>query len=58
MTATDLEVAFLTVLREHTIECTGLGEVTCRGCRAAGWMTWHAHRTHVAVLLAAEVPDA
>jgi hypothetical protein len=36
------------VLREHRIECTGPGEVTCRGCRGAGWMSWHAYHQHVA----------
>lgn len=26
------------VLAEHRIECTGLEGVTCRACRADGWM--------------------
>lgn len=38
----------LTILRTHGIECTGLGEVTCVGCRSAGWMTWGEYRLHLA----------
>ena len=49
--ATDAEVAVLSVLREHRINCTGLGEVGCAGCRDAGWMTWHAYHTHLAILV-------
>lgn len=36
------------VLAEHTIECTGVGEVSCRGCRETGWMSWTAYREHIA----------
>jgi hypothetical protein len=36
------------VLEAHNIECTGPGEVTCRGCRDRGWMSWPGYRTHVA----------
>lgn len=40
------------VLREHTISCTGIGEVSCAGCRGAGWMTWSAYRQHLADIIA------
>jgi hypothetical protein len=36
------------VLGEHTIECTGIGEVTCRACRERSWMSWSVYRAHVA----------
>lgn len=42
-----LREALLTAQRDHAIECTGLGEVSCR-CRnpeahgADGWMSWPA----------------
>jgi hypothetical protein len=36
------------VLKLHTIECTGPGEVTCRACRDKSWMSWFAYRKHVA----------
>lgn len=39
------------LLGEHTIECTGPGEVTCRGCRDRGWMSWAAYHVHVAAML-------
>lgn len=35
------------VLRDHRIECTGLGEVSCR-CREGGWMTFGAFARHQA----------
>lgn len=41
------------VLAAHNIECTGIGEVTCRGCRDLSWMTWADYRTHVATALLA-----
>jgi hypothetical protein len=46
------------VLAAHTIECTGLGEVTCR-CREHGWMSWGDYRAHVIDMLAAAglLPD-
>lgn len=40
------------VLADHNIECTGLGEVTCRGCRERGWMSWSEFREHQAHALA------
>lgn len=43
------------VLREHTSECTGLGEVSCRGCRERGWMSWSEYRGHIADLIIALV---
>lgn len=36
------------VLSEHSIECTGVGEVTCHGCRQLSWMSWFTYREHVA----------
>jgi hypothetical protein len=47
------------VLSEHTIECTGPGEVTCRACRDKGWMTWGEYRVHLVDALAAKglVPE-
>ena len=39
------------VLAMHTIECTGLGEVTCARCRDLGWMSWSAYREHLALAL-------
>lgn len=44
------------VLKEHTIECTGPGEVTCRGCRHAGWMSWTVYRSHVTDAVLAVLP--
>ena len=38
----------IAVHREHAIECTGVGEVSCRGCREAGWMSWATYREHLA----------
>ena len=38
------------VAAENEINCTGLGEVGCRGL--AGWHTWHEHRRHIAELQA------
>ncbi|HEY3559700.1 MAG TPA: hypothetical protein VGL05_19660 [Kribbella sp.] len=35
------------ILRVHCIECTGPGEVTCRGCRGEGWMSWPEYRRHI-----------
>lgn len=35
------------VFGAHSIECTGIEGVTCRGCRASGWMSWSAYRVHV-----------
>jgi hypothetical protein len=46
------------VQRDHTIECTGIGEVTCRGCRGLGWMSWTAYRTHVAAAVLAACQGA
>jgi hypothetical protein len=34
--------------REHRVECTGFGEVTCAGCRSLGWMSWHTYHNHIA----------
>lgn len=48
----DIKAKALNVLAEHTIECTGLGEVSCRGCRESGWMSWSTYREHVAELIA------
>lgn len=48
--------AVVEVLTEHTIECTGLGEVSCRGCRDGGWMAWSQYRGHLANLIVALVP--
>lgn len=39
------------LLTRHTIECTGPGEVTCRGCRDRGWMSWAAYHVHVAAVV-------
>ena len=36
------------VLSQHAIECTGRGEVSCAGCRDAGWMSWTSYRSHLA----------
>ena len=36
------------VITLHRIECTGLGEVTCRACRERGWMSWPEFHKHVA----------
>ena len=36
------------VITLHRIECTGLGEVTCRACRESGWMSWPEFHKHVA----------
>lgn len=47
----------LTILRTHGIECTGLGEVTCFGCRSAGWMTWSEYRLHLARAVIALLPQ-
>jgi len=47
----------LTILRTHGIECTGLGEVTCVGCRSAGWMTWGEYRLHLARAVLALLPQ-
>lgn len=41
------------VLRKHRVECTGLGEVTCRSCRDLGWMSWSAFYEHIADALKA-----
>lgn len=38
----------LAVLRLHRIECTGLGEVTCRACRDLSWMPWQRYFEHLA----------
>jgi hypothetical protein len=46
------------VLRTHTIECTGPGEVTCRGCRDSGWMSWPAYRRHVSDAILALIGGA
>jgi DNA-binding MarR family transcriptional regulator len=51
------EEQVLTVLRAHGIECTGLGEVTCVGCRSAGWMTWGEYRLHLARAILALLPQ-
>lgn len=40
------------VIQQHSIECTGLGGVTCGGCRDADWMSWFAYRRHLAAALA------
>lgn len=54
MTAPDPRVDQIAeVLAAHVIECTGLGEVTCRGCRDRGWMHWSAWQRHVAEQVAA-----
>lgn len=42
----------LRVLREHTIECTSLGAVTCRACRDRGWISWSEYHTHMAEIIA------
>jgi hypothetical protein len=39
------------VLKLHTIECTGPGEVTCRACRDKSWMSWFEYRRHIAAEL-------
>lgn len=44
--------AAMTVLQQHGIECTGVGEVSCRGCRDRGWMAWMDYREHLADLIA------
>jgi hypothetical protein len=54
----DLNEQVAEILATHTIECTGPGEVTCRGCREAGWMSWYAYRQHVAPLMVAHVRAA
>lgn len=46
------------ILAVHRVECTGLGEVTCRGCRADGWMSWPKFQDHVAELIVALAPPA
>jgi hypothetical protein len=48
--------AVVEVLADHTIECTGLGEVTCRACRDLSWMSWSQYRGHLANLIVALVP--
>lgn len=45
------------ILRTHNIECTGLGEVSCQGCRDRGWMSWHVYRQHVADAILALLAD-
>jgi hypothetical protein len=45
MTAVDL---IAETLRAHPVECTGPGEVTCRGCRDKGWMSWRDFYAHQA----------
>lgn len=46
-------------IADHRIECTGLGEVTCRECRDKGWMSWAAFHAHVTdAVLAALYPKA
>lgn len=52
-TPASVETLLAEVLAEHAIECTGRGEVTCRGCRNQGWMSWHTYRAHVAAEQAA-----
>lgn len=48
--------AWLTdLLTEHRIECTGPGEVTCRGCREKRWMSWHTYYAHLADAIATEL---
>lgn len=47
--------AVFSVLAEHAIECTGRGEVSCGGCREAGWMTWRAYREHLADAIVASL---
>lgn len=45
------------VLQAHNIECTSPGEVTCRGCRGRGWMSWSAYRLHLSeAIMAAARP--
>lgn len=44
--------AALQVLQQHGIECTGVGEVSCRGCLDRGWMSWMDYREHLANLIA------
>lgn len=41
------------ILAEHGIECTGPGEVTCRGCRDRGWMSWSTYYAHLAEVIEA-----
>lgn len=48
LTALVSQEALEEVLLTHNIECTGPGEVTCRGCRDRGWMSWVAYRRHIA----------
>lgn len=36
------------VLATHAVECTGLGEVTCGGCRDRSWMSWWDYHQHIA----------
>jgi hypothetical protein len=50
--------AVVEILADHNIECTGLGEVTCRGCREVGWMAWSQYRGHLANLIVAIAPTA
>ena len=44
----ELTANVVAVLNEHRIECTGPGEVTCRGCRERGWMGWYDFHRHLA----------
>lgn len=49
------DLSFAPLLAEHAIECTGPGEVTCRGCRERGWMSRTSYRAHLEAVLLAEV---
>jgi hypothetical protein len=48
----ELELRIQDALGEHRIECTGLGEVSCAGCRDKGWMSSYQYDRHLAVLIA------
>jgi hypothetical protein len=48
----ELELKIQDVLEGHRIECTGLGEVSCGGCRDKGWMSSYQYDRHLSVLIA------
>lgn len=45
------------VLAKHGIESTGLGEVSCGGCRERGWLSWPQYYAHVAEAVVKELGD-
>lgn len=54
----DLRKRLTEAMAAHTIECTGLGEVTCRCRQPAGWMSWYEHRRHVTDALVPVIREA